>query len=274
MSRFCFKHALAVLLGGLALMSLRPAQAALVTQEIAYSHDGVPLVGYLAYDNALTGPLPGVVVIHEWWGQTGYARKRAEQLAGLGYAAFAADMYGERKLAETPTEAAQMSKPFYAARSLMQGRAGAALQALAAQPQVDPAQIAAVGYCFGGTVALEMARAGMPLKGVVSFHGGLDTPAPAQAGVVKAEVLALNGKADEMVTEKQRQDFEREMKAANVAYASIDYAGAKHAFTNPEATELGKKFGMPVSYNEEADKASWEEMRKFLARVLQRQPAP
>lgn len=246
-----------------------PAHAGVVTKEITYKDGDVELQGYFAYDDTAEGLRPGVIVVHEWWGFGEYAKKRAEMLAGLGYAALAIDMYGKGKFAENPDEAKKLSAPFYENRALMETRAQAGLAALKAQTQqVDPNRLAAVGYCFGGTVVLELARRGEDLKGVVSFHGGLATPERAEPGRVKAQVLALNGGDDPMVKQEEKDNFVAEMKAAGANFKNIDYPGATHAFTNPKATEIGERFKLPVAYNEAADKKSWEEMEKFLERLF------
>lgn len=246
-----------------------PARAALVHKDINYKDGDTALTGYYVYDDAVKTPMPGIVVIHEWWGNNDYSKHRADMLAGLGYAAFALDMYGTGKQAATPDEATRMSKPFYDDRRLMMRRAEAGLSVLESQPQVDKTRMGAVGYCFGGAAALELARHGSDdLKGVVSFHGNLATPDPAKPGAVKAEVLALNGADDKFVSKDEREKFAKEMTDAKAKFQSIDYPGATHAFTNPAATELGKKFNLPIAYNETADKQSWEEMTKFFARLF------
>ncbi len=244
------------------------AHAALVEKTINYQDGDTQLSGEYVYDDAVKTPMPGIVVVHEWWGNNDYSKNRARQLAGLGYAAFALDMYGAGKTADNPDTAGKMSKPFYDDRGLMLRRAEAGLKVLEAQPQVDKSRLGAVGYCFGGAVVLEMARRGEDLKGVVSFHGTLAPGKPAEKGQVKAEVLALNGADDKFVSKQDKDNFAKEMTAADVEFKSIEYPGATHAFTNPEATELGKKFNIPIAYNEAADKASWEEMKKFFARVF------
>lgn len=258
----------------LLLLFSAPARAELVAKEIAYKDGDVALTGYYVYDSAFTAPLPGVIVVHEWWGHNDYARRRADQLAGLGYAAFAVDMYGAGKIASNPQEATALSKPFYDDRKLMVSRAQAGLDTLLAQPQVDKTRLGAVGYCFGGTVALEMARKGVDLKGVVSFHGGLATPERAEPARVKAQVLALNGGADQMVKQEERDNFVSEMKSAGVTFKTVDYPDALHAFTNPKATEIGERFKIPVAYNADADKKSWAEMETFFARLFKPAAAP
>lgn len=258
----------------LMLLAASPAQAAIVTKEIPYQDGSVSLTGYLAYDDAAPSPAPGVLVIHEWWGHNNYARMRAEMLAKLGYVAFALDMYGTGVKAEAPDAAQKLSKPFYDDRNLMRSRARAGLNVLTSQEKVDKTNIGVIGYCFGGTAALELARAGTDVKSVVSFHGGLATTMPAQAGDVKARLLVLNGGADPLVSDKEKQDFINEMTAAKADFRSIDYPGATHAFTNPDATEIGKKFNIPVAYNKDADERSWDEMQRNLADVFKTTPHP
>ncbi len=252
----------------LLMAAASPADAKVVTKEVPYKDGNVSLTGYYAYDDSTPRPRPGVIVIHEWWGHNAYAQRRAEQLAELGYAAFAVDMYGTGKTAGNPEEAQKLSKPFYENRSLMDSRAMAGLNKLKTMPNVDGSRMSAVGYCFGGTVALEMARRGEDLRGVVSLHGGLATPERAEPGRVKAQVLVLNGGADEMVKEQERNNFVAEMKAAGVSFKNIVYPDATHAFSNPKATEIGNRFNIPVAYNENADKKSFEEEKNFLARVF------
>lgn len=255
------------------LVPALPARAEIVTRDIVYRDGEVELTGHFAYDDAAAAPMPGVIVVHEWWGNNDYARRRARDLAALGYAAFAIDMYGTNKIATTPDAAMKLSKPFRDDRALMVRRAEAGLKTLLEQPQVDKDRIGAIGYCFGGTVVLEMARRGLDLKGVTSFHGGLATPEAAEPGRVKAQVLALNGGNDASVSEEEKQNFIREMTAAGVTFKSIDYPGATHAFSNPQATEVGKKFDMPIEYNESADRQSWEEMKKFFTPLFRDRPA-
>jgi dienelactone hydrolase len=254
-----------------ALILFTPAaQAEIVTKEIDYNDGDTTLTGFAAYDDSGENFRPGILIVHEWWGLNDYARNRAKQLAEMGYVVFALDMYGSGVKAETPDAAAALSKPFYDDRQLMAERAGAGLNVLRSLPKVHMQNIAVVGYCFGGTVALEMARAALPVLGAVSFHGGLSTPRPAQPGEISAEILALNGGDDPLVPAAEREAFMKEMINAKVKFASIDYPGATHAFTNPAATAIGQKFGLPVAYNEKADGESWTEMTKFLSRVLEK----
>lgn len=262
------KAALPALLAVLILAAAPAARAAVVTSEINYKDGQTDLQGYYAYDDAARQPLPGVIIIHEWWGNGTYERQRAEQLAALGYAAFAIDMYGKGAEADTPDKAKALSAPFYKDPDFARRRAEAGINALKSQAEVDGTKIAAVGYCFGGSMALELARGGEDLKGVVALHAGLSTSDPAQPGAVKARVLALNGGADQMNGPEVKAAFEKEMTGANVNFRSVDYPGALHAFSNPAATELGKKFGLPIAYDAEADKKSFAEEQAFLADVL------
>jgi dienelactone hydrolase len=250
-----------------------PAAAAIKTQEIEYDHRGTKLLGYLAYDDSVQGRRPGVVVVHEWMGHNEYARRRAEQLAGLGYAAFALDMYGKGVRAKDPQEASQMAGRFKSDRKLMRDRALAGLDVLKKQQNVDPNRLAAMGYCFGGQVSLELARAGEPLAGVVSFHGALDTPTPQDAKNIKGKVLALHGAADPFVPPDHVHAFIKEMEDAKVDYQFVAYGpGVVHGFTNP-----GNKGSSMngVAYDENADRRSWRAMQVFFEEIFggQRQRA-
>jgi dienelactone hydrolase len=237
------------------------ARAELRTEEVEYKDGEAVLLGYLAYDDALAGPRPGVLVVHEWWGHDAYARRRAEDVARLGYVAFALDMYGKGVRAETPEQAAPLATKFRRDRK----RAAAGLAVLRRHARVDPARIAAIGYCFGGAVALELARDGADLRGVVSFHGSLGTDRPAEASTFKAKVLVCNGADDAAVPREQVAAFEDEMRAARADYTIIHYGGAVHAFTNPEADRRGIR---NVAYHAAADRRSFEHMKLFLAEVL------
>jgi dienelactone hydrolase len=253
----------------LSLLAIPPASATVNGHEIDYrAADGTILKGYLASDDGLPGQRPGVLVVHEWWGHNAYARKRAEMLAGLGYVALAVDMYGSGQQADHPEDAGKFAGAVRKNLPLMKERFVAALELLRAQPNVDPARIAAIGYCFGGSVVLEMARAGVDLKGVASFHGSLDGGSTARPGQVKARVLVLNGAADTFVTAEQIEAFKKEMEAAGVNYSFISYPGARHSFTNPDADAYAKKFNMPIGYNAEADRASWLELQGFFKEIF------
>jgi dienelactone hydrolase len=253
----------------LLLMMALPALAAVAGREVDYrAADGTVLKGYLASDDSQPGPKPGVLVVHEWWGHNAYARKRADMLAALGYVALAVDMYGGGQQADHPEDAGKFAGAVRKNLALMQERFLAAFELLRKQPNVDPGRIAAIGYCFGGGVVLEMARSGIDLKGVASFHGSLGGGSSAQPGKVKARVLVLNGAADKFTTPEQIEAFKQEMEKAGVNYIFINYPGALHSFTNPDADEYARKFNMPIGYNAEADQASWGELQRFLADIF------
>lgn len=239
------------------------AQAKLVTKVVHYQGGDTKLTGYLAYDTKFKGKRPGILVVHEWWGQNAYPRKRAEMLARLGYVAFALDMYGNGKTASHPDDAGKFARMVSSNMPLAKVRFLAALDQLKANPLTDKDKIAAIGYCFGGGIVLQMARQGVDIKGVVSFHGSLGTNEPAQPGKVKARVMVFNGEADPFTTREQIAAFKQEMEKAGVDYQFVSYPGAKHAFTNPDATALGKKFNLPLAYNAKADKDSWAKMQQF-----------
>jgi dienelactone hydrolase len=242
-----------------------PASAALHTETVEYKHGDVVLEGYLAYDDAVTGKRPGVLVVHEWTGHNPYVRKRAEQLAQLGYVAFALDMYGKGVHAKDAQDAAAKASVFKDNRALMRARATAGLDVLRQNSRVDPKRVAAIGYCFGGTTALELARGGADLVGVVSFHGGLGTPTPADAKNIKGKVLVLHGADDPFVPAKEVAAFEDEMKNAKVDLHIVKYPGAVHSFTNSGA---GNDNSRGTAYNAKADKESWEAMKAFFKDVF------
>ncbi|GAB4518766.1 MAG: dienelactone hydrolase family protein [Phycisphaerales bacterium] len=247
------------------LICVASARAEIVTKAITYEHNGVTLEGYIAYDDATDARLPGVLVIHEWWGHNDYAQRRARMLAEQGYIAFALDMYGKGTLADTPQDASALATPFYQDRTLMRTRARAGLDVLADHPRCDDDRLAAIGYCFGGTVALELARSGAPLDAVVSFHGGLSTPNPDDANNITGSVLVCNGAVDDFVSEDERRAFRREMEDAGVDYQFIEYGGAVHSFTNPEADALNMD---SVAYDEHADRRSWRAMLALFDETL------
>ena len=243
-------------------------QAKVVTKEVNYSADGLNLKGYLAYDDAQTGKRPGVLVVHEWWGQNDYIRQRARMLAELGYVALALDMYGDGKQAAHPEDASKFSSEVMKNLDVAEQRFMAGLTLLKQQPQTNQQQVAAIGYCFGGGVVLAMARRGVDLNGVASFHGSLGASAPASPGKVKARVLVLNGADDPFVKPEQIAAFKEEMSAAGVDYEFVNYPGAKHSFTNPGATENGKKFQLPLEYNATVDKESWQKLQTFFQQIF------
>lgn len=241
-----------------------PALGAVQSEVITYSAGDMTLNGYIAYDDSTTDKRPGVLVVHEWWGHNEYARQRARMLAELGYVALAVDMYGEGKKAEHPKDAGKFAAEVRQDLPLATERFRAAMQVLKNNPLVDQNHIAAIGYCFGGGVVLQMARQGLDLDAVVSFHGSLATDSPAVPGSVKARILVCDGADDKLVTPEQIQMFFKEMKKANVDYKFVSYPGAKHSFTNPEADKFAEKFNLPVGYNKKADERSWQDMQDFL----------
>jgi dienelactone hydrolase len=243
---------------GLFLALVGTVWAGVKTQTVEYQQGGVALEGYLAYDDSLPGPRPGILVVHEWNGLGDYVKSRARQLAGLGYVAFCADIYGKGVRPQAVTECMAESGKFKKDRGLMRARVQAGLDQLEQNPLVDKTKVAAIGYCFGGGAVLELARSGAPVAGVVSFHGNLDTPNPADAKNIKGKVLVCQGGADTF-TLGALPDFEKEMKTAGVDYKIITYPGAVHGFTNP--ANQGTMAG--VKYDASADKKSWQDMKDF-----------
>ncbi len=246
-------------------------QAAIKTQEIPYqSTDGTKMIGYYAYDDAIKGPRPGVVVVHEFWGLNDYAKRRARDLAGLGYSALAIDMYGGGKNTEHPKDAMAFMQEALKDSAVASARFQAGLDLLKQQPQTDPDKLAAIGYCFGGGVVLNAARQGLPLKGVVSFHGALATNTPATPGSVKAKVLVEHGAKDSMITPDNVAAFKTEMDKAGADYKFVSLADAKHGFTNPDADRLshGDHGGPDIGYNKAADESSWADMKAFFKKIF------
>jgi dienelactone hydrolase len=252
----------------LGIAGVAAAEPKIIGKTVEYNAEGVVMKGYLAYDENIKGKRPGVLVVDEWWGLSDYGRKRARMVAELGYTALAVDMYGEGKQATLPDDAAKLSSEVMKNIDVAKARFMAAMDFLKQQPTVDPNRVAAIGYCFGGGVVLNMARQGVDLKGVASFHGSLTPIKPAQPGTVKAKILVLNGGDDKFITPEQIEAFEQEMKAAGAHFQFISYPGAVHSFSNPEATELGKKFSIPIAYNANADKKSWNELKEFLKTIF------
>ncbi|UPT75536.1 MAG: dienelactone hydrolase family protein [Elusimicrobiota bacterium] len=240
-----------------------PASATVRTKAVEYKHGDVVLQGWAAWEDGFKDKRPGVLVVHEWWGHGPYARKRAEQLAKLGYTAFAVDMYGKGVLAKDHEEAGKLAGAFFGDRTLMRDRALAGLAELKKLPYVDETKLAAIGYCFGGTTVLELARAGTDLKGVASFHGNLATPVPA-ADKPKASILVLHGAEDNFVNPGLAA-FQDEMRKSKADWQLISYGGAVHSFTVPEA---GNDPSKGMAYNKEADKRSWAAMKAFFEELF------
>ncbi len=229
--------------------------------------DSVALKGFIAYNDSSDYKRPGILVIPEWWGLTDYARDRARKLAEMGYVALAVDMYGDGKVADNPEDAGKLAGAFYTNPQLTKSRIDAALAQLKTYTQVDTSSIAAIGYCFGGAVALNVAKMGEDLKGVVSFHGNL-VGVPADKGLLKAKILVCHGDADPFVKPEEVAMFKKQMDSIGANYTFKAYPDAVHAFTNPEATEKGKKFNLPIAYNKAADSTSWIDMQQFFGTIF------
>ena len=253
-----------VLIGFFMLLQATVGMAAVHGETVLYRQGDAVLEGYISYDDATEAKRPGVIVVHEWKGLGDYAKRRADQLAVLGYVAFAADMYGEGIRPQTHEEAGREAGIYKNDRLLMRARAGAALDLLTEHPLVDSSKIGAIGYCFGGTAVLELARSGADVKGVVSFHGDLSTPDPASAKNIKGKVLIEQGGNDSF-TLSGVEAFKKEMGDAGVDMRFESYPGAVHSFTVKEA---GNDPTTGTAYNEEADKKSWDSMRAFFEEIF------
>jgi dienelactone hydrolase len=247
----------------LSLIVPATASAAIQTREVQLKQGGTVLKGFVAWDDAVQGRRPGVLVVHEWWGHDEHARNQARRLAEAGYVAFALDMYGGNKLAAHPDDAQKLMLEATKDPAALVARFNAAASELKADPHVDPTRIAAIGYCFGGAVVLNMARAGHPdLDAVASFHGVLGGAlSPVKKGAVHARVLVLTGVDDSMVPAADVDAFRKDMDAAGATYAVVTYPGARHSFTNPKAGTHGMD---ALAYNAEADKRSWAAMLTLL----------
>ncbi|HZZ90374.1 MAG TPA: dienelactone hydrolase family protein [Caulobacteraceae bacterium] len=235
------------------------------TQDIEYHADGARLVGFLAVDETKSGQRPGIIVAHEGGGLTDHAKNVAKRLAEAGYVAFALDYYGDGKPLTDMAEVMPRLGKWFADPTGIRVRARAALEVLMRQPQTDRTRMAAIGYCFGGTTAFEMARNGEPIKAAVGFHAGLASAQPAQPGKVKAKVLAQIGAADPMVPPEQRDAFEKEMTEAGVDWRLTLYGGVVHSFTNPDADALGRA---ELKYDKTADERSWRAMLDLFDEVF------
>jgi len=247
------------------LLTLSAGSATVKTREIEYRQGETVLQGFIAWDDAAPGKRPGVLVVHEWWGHNEHARNQARRLAEAGYVGFALDMYGKGKVTTRPQDAQAFVSEVTKDPAVLAARFNAALEQLKRDPHVDTTRIAAIGYCFGGAVVLDMARAGTPLAAVVTFHGALATKTPAQPGKIKARILVLAGGADPFVPPEQIEGFKREMQAAGARFEVIVYPGAKHGFTNPNAGQ----YGMPqLAYDAQADRESWAAMLKLFKEVF------
>lgn len=244
------------------------ARGAIRGEEVEYSAGGVNMKGFLAYDDSVSAKRPAVLVVHEWWGHNEYARKRARMLAELGYTALAVDMYGAGKRTTHPEDAEKFVSELMQNEGSAETRFLAAMEVLKQHKTTDANRIAAIGYCFGGGVVLGMARTGVDLDGVASFHGSYRTRTPAQPGKVKAAVLVCHGTADAFSTPEDVAALKKEMEDAKVDFQFIEYEGAKHSFTNPEADEFARNANMPLGYAARADQRSWDDLQKFLKRIF------
>lgn len=241
------------------------ARADIVSRSVDYRHGDAQLSGYMAYDDSIMKPRPGVLVFHDWMGEAEFDRNISRKLAAMGYVAFSADMYGAGIRPRNGQEAGKLAGIYRSNRTLMRNRADAALQMLLSSEMVDRSKVAAMGYCFGGGVALELARSGAPLTGVVSFHGNLDTPNPADGKNIKGKVLILHGADDPFVPYEQVTAFQQEMRQTGVDWQFVYYGNAVHAFTNPAA---GSDNSKGAAYNEKADRRSWRAMKDFFEEIF------
>lgn len=257
-----------LLLSAILLVGTAYVQAAVHTEVVEYTDGDKRLQGYLAYDEAIDTERPGVLVVHEWTGIGDYVRRRTEQLAELGYVAFAADIYGKGIRPETTAEASEQASIYRQDRQLMRSRANAGLDLLRDHPLSDPERLAAIGYCFGGGVVLELARSGADVAGVASFHGNLDTPDPEDAENILAKVLVLHGGADPYVPVEQVLDFQEEMREADVNWQMNIYGNAVHSFTNPAS---GDDPSQGAAYNAQADRRSWQALLMFFEEIFSEQ---
>ena len=256
---------LSLVLTAFALALASTVAMALHTEEVEYSANGTTLKGYLAYDDQVKGKRPGVLVVHEWWGHNDYVRKRAEMLAALGYTALAIDMYGDGKQAAHPEDAGKFAGEVRKNMPVAKARFLAAMELLQKHPTVATDNVAAIGYCFGGGIVLEMARAGVDLDGVVSFHGGLFPPSADDMQRIKSPILILHGAADPYVKQETIAAVLGKLETAGADWQMIYYAEAVHAFTNPEA---GDDPSTGVAFQQQAAERSWKHMQLFFEEIF------
>jgi dienelactone hydrolase len=247
------------------LMLALTTRAAIQTKTVEYKQGDTTLEGVLVYDDAVKGKRPGVLIVHQWLGITEYEKTRATMLAKLGYVAFCADIYGKGVRPKDTKEAGVEATKYKSDRALLRARVNAGLVEFKQHELVDTKHVAAIGYCFGGTTVIELARSGAELNGVVSFHGGLDSPTPADGKNIKSKVLACHGADDPFVPAKDLAAFESEMRDNKVDWQLISYGGAVHSFTQPMA---GNDNSKGAAYNEAADRRSWEALKQFLAELF------
>ncbi|MFO0334469.1 MAG: dienelactone hydrolase family protein [Pseudomonadota bacterium] len=238
------------------------------TEYVTYTAGGKRLTSYLAWDASIAGPRPGIALFPEWWGSNEYIKRRARDIAALGYVGLACDVYGDGVEAADSTQAGALMNGLFADMNATSERVKAALDQLKARPEVDGARLGAMGYCLGGALSLHAARLGLDLRGVVSFHGSLGPTHAAKRGDVKAKVLVCHGADDVLVPPDQEAGFHKEMADLGVDVDFRAYPGAKHGFTNPEATAKGQKYGLPLAYDEKTDAQSWADMQAFWKKVF------
>lgn len=231
-------------------------------EEVSYASDSTNLKGYIAFDENATEKRPGVLIVHEWWGHNDYVRERANMLAELGYTAIAVDMYGDGKLAEHPDDAGKFAMSVMTNLPEATARFNAAMDLLKAHESVDSEKIAAIGYCFGGSVALTMANAGADLDAVAAFHSGVQLPVMPSSDL-KANVLVCNGADDPFISPESIEAFKASMDSIGANYQYIAYPGVKHSFTSKEADANGEKFGLPLAYDADADAKSWQSLQQL-----------
>ena len=245
----------------------KAADTAIREENVSYTAGNTTMNGFIVYQEDNNVKRPGILLVHEWWGLNEYVKRRARQLAAMGYIAMAVDMFGDGKTASNPDDAGKLARPFYQDPSLTKTRLDAALEKLRTYQQLDTSKIAAIGYCFGGFVVLNAARLGADLNGVVSFHGNV-AGVPVRKDLLVAKTLVCHGEADPFVPNTEISAFKKSMDSAGAVYTLKTYPGATHAFTNPDATETGKKFNIPIAYNAAADTASWNDMKTFFGEIF------
>jgi len=238
-------------------------------ENIHYIVNGITYNGFVAYNENLKKKRPAILVVHEWWGLNDYTKMRARQLAELGYIAMAVDLFGDGKNAANPKEAMDLTMPFYKDPQLAKSLLDAAIMKMGEYSQTDKDNIAAIGYCFGGAMILNAAKLGADFKGVVSFHGGLKG-VPAKKELLKAKIFVCHGSSDKFVSENDVANFKHQLDSIGADYTFKIYPNATHAFTNPNATNIGKEFNMPIEYNAEADKESWSDMKTFFEMIFKK----
>ena len=258
----------AVIAAALVLVYSAPARAEVQTKVVPYQHGGTQLEGFLAWDDASTEKRPGILVVHEWWGLDDYARRRAQQLARMGYVAFALDMYGKGKVTEHPEQAREWSSTIRSNVENWQKRALAGLEVLKNHELVDKDRLAAIGYCFGGSTVLQLAFSGAPIKGVVTFHGGLFVPTEEQLKRTTASILVCHGAADAFIPEETARAFREALEKGKVDYMMVYYGGARHSFTVRGADRRGIE---NIAYNRNADRRSLQHMRAFFRELFRQQ---